>query len=243
MTASGSPSPSGSTTRELVADLDRLRAGVRERGRAWWFPLTLFGALVLLALPFHVQWSQPASESRSYGWPEVALVVAGGLDSPDPVLTGAYWLVALTAGYLGTGLYYRRHALATGLRRPVRWFVTLGLVLTLVVLPFRLLFVVLPIWRSTTALVVVLLTVLVLAVRERDSRLWTVTAVLAAVTVLVNLYNVENLLFRLGLEFSSNWASLPNVALPGLVLLVGGLLTRPRRPALPHSSSGPAVAA
>lgn len=231
-------SESSATARDLVADLDRLRTGVRERSRVWWFPLVLFGAVVLLALPFHVGWSEPVEGATSYGWPMALLVSAGGLDSPAPVLTGAYWLVGLSAGYVGTGLYYRRHALATGLRRPVRWFVALGLVLTLVVLPLRLLLVFLPLWRATTAVVVVLLTVLVLAVRERDRRLWAVTAVLAGVTGLVNAYNVENLLYRLGLDHSAWWASLPNVALPGLVLLVGGLLCRPGR----ATAAAPAVA-
>ena len=225
MTGSAHPVP---TPRDLVADLDRLRSGVRERSRLWWFPLALFGGLVLLALPFHVDWSGRGPRDVSYSWPLGALVTWAGIDSPAPLVTGTYWLVALTAGYIGTGLYYRRHALATGLRRPVRWFVGLGLALTLVVFPLRWVLFILPLWRTTSALVVVLLTVLVLAFRERDRWLWAVSAVLTVVTVLVNSYNVENVLFRLGLDYSSTWASLPNVALPGLVLLAGGLLGRPR---------------
>lgn len=229
MTGSAHPAPS---PRDLVADLERLRSGVRERSRLWWFPLTAFGALVLLALPFHVDWSGRAEPDVSYTGLTAFVVTAGGIDSPAPLLTGAYWLVALTAGYVATGLYYRRHALATGLRRPVRWFVTLGLLLTLLVLPLRFFFF-LPLWRTTAAVVVVLLTVLVLAVRERDGRLWAATAVLTVVTVVVNSYDTENLLIRLGLEHSSWWAALPNVALPGMVLLAGGLLARPRRAAAP----------
>jgi hypothetical protein len=225
MTESAHPVP---TPRDLVADLDRLRSGVRERSRVWWFPLALFGGLVLLSLPFHIGRTGVPQDDVGYGWPVAILANMGGIDSPSPVLTGAYWLVALTVGYVGTGLYYRRHALSTGLRRPVRWFVTLGLVLTLLVFPLRLFFLLLPLTRTTSAVVVILLTVLVLAVRERDARLWTITAVLAVVTVVVNSYNVENVLFRLGLDYSPSWASLPNVALPGLVLLAGGLLGRPR---------------
>ncbi|WP_448627547.1 hypothetical protein [Geodermatophilus sp. URMC 64] len=216
------------TPREIVADLDRLRARAREHSRLWWFPLALFGALVLLALPFHVDWSPgSAGDTSPSSWASVVLLTWGGIDSPAPVLTGLYWFAALVAGYVGTGLYYRRHALATGLRRPVRWFVTLGLLLTVFFLPVRVLLL-LPLWRTTSAVTVILATVVVLAVRERDRRLWTVTAVLAVVTVLVNAYNTENLLFRLGVPPPETWTVLPNVALPGLVLLAGGLLARPR---------------
>jgi hypothetical protein len=218
--------------RELVADLDRLRAATRERSRVWWFPLTLFGVLILLALPVHVDWSRGTADgetTRSF-WETLVVLTWGGVDSPQPVLTGLYWFLALAVGYVGTGLYYRRHALATGLRAPVRWFVTLGLLLTVFFLPVRVLLM-LPLWRTTSAVAIVLVTVLVLAVRERDRRLWAVTAVLAVVTVLVNAYNTENLLLRLGVPFDGWWTALPNVALPGLVLLLGGLAARPRRSA------------
>jgi hypothetical protein len=216
--------------RDLVADLDRLREATRERSRVWWFPLTVFGALILLALPLHVNWSPGTAETETTPsfWESLVVLTWGGLDSPHPVLTGLYWFVALTVGYVGTGLYYRRHALATGLRHPVRWFVTLGLLLTVLFLPLRVVLFMLPLWRTTAAVVVVTLTVLVLAVRERDRRLWAVTVVLAAVTVLVNAYNTENLLFRLGVPYDGWWTALPNVALPGLVLLIGGLAARPR---------------
>jgi hypothetical protein len=218
------------SARELVADLDRLRTRTRERSRAWWFPLVLFGALDLLALPFHVDWSSGAGgadDTTPSFWESLVVLTWGGMDSPAPLRTGLYWFAALTIGYVGTGLYYRRHALTTGLRRPVRWFVSLGLLLTVFFLPVRILLM-LPLWRTTSALVIVLVTVVVLAVRERDRRLWAVTGVLVLVTVLVNAYNVENVLFRLGVPYAEWWTALPNVALPGLVLLVGGLLARPR---------------
>lgn len=216
----------------LVADLDALRDRTRRHGQAWWFPLTVFGALVLLSLPLHVGWSRSPDGGTdvTYSFWESAVIWAwGAVGTPNAVLTGLYWFLALSVGYVLTGLFYRRHALATGLRRPVRWFVALGLAITVLLLPLKMLFWFIPLWRTTTALVIVLITVVVLAVRERDRVLWMVTAVLAVVTVVVNFYDVENLFFDLGVPFAVWWVNLPNVALPGLVLLAGGLIGLARR--------------
>ena len=65
----------------------------------------------------------------------------------------------------------------------------------------------------------------VLAWAERSRALTLIAAVYTATALLASLYDIENVLFRLGWNPAGNdWAltSLPNVLLPALVLLAAG---------------------
>jgi hypothetical protein len=79
--------------------------------------------------------------------------------------------------------------------------------------------------RGTFPLVIIAAGLWALAWAERSRALAVIAAVYTAAALLASLYNVENVLFRLGWNPSGQeWrlTSLPNVLLPALVLLVAG---------------------
>jgi hypothetical protein len=141
-----------------------------------------------------------------------------------------YWAAALTVGFVGSGLWYRREARRVGLRRPVRAFVLTGLVITvgLVILqavPFvgYLLF-----WvsvRGTLGIAVIAVALLVLARLERSGALSVVAVVFFGLAVVVSTYNLENLVFPWSV-IRGEWAGATAVVVPGLFLLVAGLVAR-----------------
>jgi hypothetical protein len=217
---------------DLLREVERLRARTRSTGRHWWFPLTLFGILVLLATPFYVSVLPDDTEGPIYTFVSPLAVAFGGMITDHPVATAVYWLTALIVGFVGSGLWYRRQGQRVGLRRPVLAFVVTGLVLTVgVVVIQELPFVGIPLYwvtaRGTVAIVVIALALLVLARLERTAGLAWISVAYLGVAVLVSTYNVENLLFRLGIPYGA-WAGTVAVVLPGLVLVVSGLVARSR---------------
>jgi hypothetical protein len=91
--------------------------------------------------------------------------------------------------------------------------------------------VVIPFWpddlvvRGTFPLVIIAAGLCALAWAERSRALAAIAAVYTGAALLASLYNVENVLFRLGWKpglGDSDLTSLPNLLLPALVLLVAG---------------------
>lgn len=214
----------------LLSEMEQLRVRTRRTGRSWWFPLTLFGVLVLGASPLYVPMGGDSTE-----WPESTFAILvvrsfAGLLTAYPVVTAIYWLTALAVGFVGSGLWYRRQAQRIGLRRPVLAFVLTGLLTTVVLvllqqvpaLAWPLFWVGL---RGTLAIIVIAVALLVLAWLERSSALTAVVIAFLGVAALVSTYNVENLLFVVGVPYGP-WANAVGVVLPGLVLLVSGLVAR-----------------
>ncbi len=79
--------------------------------------------------------------------------------------------------------------------------------------------------RGTFPFVIIAVGLWALAWAERSRALAVIAAVYTATALLASLYNVENLLFRLGWNPApGDWdlTSLPNVLLPALVLLAAG---------------------
>jgi hypothetical protein len=153
---------------------------------------------------------------------------------------GYYWLAALLAGLLLTLLWYRWNARRVGLQTPARGPVVTVAVLTGLALVIPLLSQLRsPRWlqslsvlwpgdlvlRGTFPLVIIAAGLWALAWAERSRAMAVIAAVYTATALLASLYNVENVLFRLGWNPSGQeWrlTSLPNVLLPALVLLVAG---------------------
>jgi hypothetical protein len=213
---------------ELLRELDRLRERPRSAGRSWWFPVTVFGAVLSLAAPIYAWEAAPVDDPSGFISPEV--VTFAGLLSSRPLLVAGYWLVGLTAGFVLSGLWYRREAERVGLRRPVLAFLLTGglTAVVLVVLgqmPFIGFFVMVVSARGTSAVVVVAVALIALARLERSTALTAIAVVFAGVTVLVSSYNVENLIADLGVPWGP-WALTVAVLLPGVVLLVAGLGAR-----------------
>lgn len=94
--------------------------------------------------------------------------------------------------------------------------------------------------RGTLAFLIIAVGLWVLVRAERSPGLAVIALAYTAAALLASLYNVENLLFRLGWNpadsrFGWDWTVLPDILLPALVLLVSGLgavlVQRLRRPA------------
>jgi hypothetical protein len=246
----GGPEPTGDENRqgpggqaELLGEMKMLRRRARAARHAYWFPLVLFGLLTCASVPFYILPSYPAG-SGGVTQRGLQLPILGGF----PGITvqrslGYYWLAALLAGLLLTLLWYRRNARRVGLQTPARGYVTTVAVLTMLALVIPLLsHVRSPHWlswlqylqvlwpgdlvvRGTFPFVIIAAGLWVLAWAERSRGLAVIAAVYTAAALLSSLYNIENVLFRLGWNPSGNdWSltSLPNVLLPALVLLATG---------------------
>jgi hypothetical protein len=238
----GTTEPEPAESAELLGELAGLRRRTRRARHAYWFPLILFGLLTCASVPFYSQPPVPAAGSRQSG---VTIYPPGGppmrlLGGGSPLVSGYlgyYWLAGLAAGLLLTLLWYRRNARRVGLATPARGYVITSAVLT------ALAFFLPPLsampalhwlgllWpgdlviRGTFPFVVIAIGLWVLAWAERSLALVTVAALYTAAALLTSLYNVENILFRLGWNPSGDQlrlTGLPNVLLPALVLLVAG---------------------
>lgn len=226
------PQDPGALLRDLRAD--RRRARLARHG--YWFPLVLFGVLTCASVPFYIL-PQPSSGSFSAGPLQSAylgglggLLVQGGL--------AYYWLAALLAGVAVTFAWYRWHGRHVGLRTPTWGYLVTGLTLTALALvipileekvqAFHGLWVLMPgdlLIRGTFPFVIIAIGLCVLAWAERSLALSAIAGVYLAIALLATLYDIENILFRLGWNPSpSQWqlTGLPNVLLPALVLLISG---------------------
>lgn len=229
---------------DVLGEMTALRRRARAVRHAYWFPLILFGVLTGASVPFYIQPLGPRG-----------LVIEGAQAGPQlPVLggfpgllvhryLGYYWLAALFAGLLLTLLWYRGNARRVGLQTPARSYVITVAVLTALALVIPLLSRVRsPHWlgwlqhlqvlwpadlvaRGTFPFVIIAAGLWALAWAERSRALTVIAAVYADTALLASLYNIENLLFRLGWNPAPrDWdlTSLPNVLLPALVLLAAG---------------------
>lgn len=108
---------SSETAKDLLGEADRARSKARAGRRGAWFPLSLFGALVLAAAPLYISREVATYADGSSMW------TSGGW------WVSLYWLIAIPLGYLACVRYYRRHADRTGVAGPVWPWVATGLVL------------------------------------------------------------------------------------------------------------------
>jgi hypothetical protein len=234
--SAGSPEP-GDVLRELAA----VRRRTRSARHAYWFPLVLFGVLTCAAAPLYVSAATPppgaSAAITGTGVLGGAPTVLGGMPAGGSgFYLGWYWLVALVGGYLLTLFWYRRHARKIGVQTPARGYIATGVVLTVLVVMLPLLSHFVPflrwlwpgdLWiRGTVAFLIIAAGLWILARAERSIALAITAAVYTGAAVLVSLYNVENLLFRMGWNPGhGDWSLtvLPGVLLPAVVLLVAGL--------------------
>jgi hypothetical protein len=236
----------------LLTDLARLRRQARAARHAYWFPLILFGLLTCGAAPLYVAAAAPPTASGAFtvgSWP---LLLGGRPIGMGTFYIGWYWAVALVGGYLLTLLWYRRHAGRAGVWTPARGYLVTGVVLTVLALAIPPLTRWLPVlslawqpfgdvWiRGTLAFLIIAIGLWVLARAERSRVLAVIALVYTGAALLASLYNVENILFRLGWNpgrsaFDWQLTALPNVLLPAAILLVAGcgafLAQRTRRSA------------
>ena len=121
---------------------------------------------------------------------------------------------------------------------PARSYLVTGVVLTVLVLAIPPLTRVVPglwlmwlpfgdVWiRGTLAFLIIAVGLWVLARAERSRALAVIALVYTGAALLSSLYNVENIVFRLGWNprgtFAWQLTALPNVLLPAVILLVAG---------------------
>jgi hypothetical protein len=234
---------------ELLGELRLLRRRTRVTRHAYWFPLVLFGVLICASAPFYLQPGGPAGSGQAAAVTGPSMPLLGGLSGfLVSRYLGYYWLTALFAGLLLTLLWYRRHARQVGLATPARGYIITSAVLTVLAFllpplsqlrPLRWLQVLWPgdlVIRGTFPFLIIAAGLWVLARAERSRPLAVIALIYTAAALLASLYNVENVLFRLGWTPSpGQWrlTSLPGVLLPALVLLVAGVsafaVQRPHR--------------
>lgn len=229
--------PAAGEPARLLGELAALRRRARSARHAYWLPLLLFGVLSCAAIPFYLM-GVPGSGSGT-GAVAVAsgpwLPLLGGKPLQGGFFLGYYWLVALVGGYLLCALWYRRHARIAGLQTPARGYVVTGVVLTALalLLPPLSLFPALH-WlslawpgdlviRGMFPFLIIAAGLWVLAWAERSTALAVTALVYTGAALLANLYDVENILYRLGWSPSGTWqVTVPNVLLPAAVLLIAG---------------------
>jgi hypothetical protein len=216
---------------ELLGELTRLRRQTRVTRHAYWFPLVLFGVLISASAPFYIQPGGPAVSGTVATASGPSMPLLGGFSG----YLGYYWLTALSAGLLLTMLWYRRHARQVGLATPARGYIITSAVLTVAafLLPplsqihwLRWLQVLWPgdlVIRGTFPFLIIAIGLGVLAWAEQSRALAATAAAYTATALVANLYDVENILPRLGWNgLPGNLTSLPNVLLPALVLVLAG---------------------
>jgi hypothetical protein len=238
------PGPAvGGGAGDLLGELSGLRRRARAARHAYWFPLVLFGVLTVASAPLYTT-AQPGVVPGQAA-PVTLLALGGGRHLGLPV----YWLFALTGGYWVSAAWYRWHARRAGVATPSRAFLVTGIALTAVsILAFAVPLTPLGISLIPRPLVlrgafpfgIIAVGLWVLARAERSRGLAVIAVVYTAAALLAALYNVENIVFRLGWvpgPGQYGLTALPGVLLTAVILLAAGLaalaLQRPGRRAGP----------
>jgi hypothetical protein len=221
---------------ELLGEVRAIRRSARLARHAYWFPLVLFGLLTCGSVPFYLRQfpvSGQATYFRSSGLVFLRSGYLGGYGLFEIVHGAAYyWLGGMLLGIVATVIWYRWRGNRVGLRTPARSYLITGLALVALALlipvvsgggsespltwPFDYVI------SDLFPLVLIGLGLCVLAWAERSTGLAAIATVYLALAVFVNLFILNNLLARLNWSLSPAAASLPNVLLPALVLLLSG---------------------
>ena len=220
----------------LLAEMRALRGRARAARHAYWFPLVVFGVLTCASVPFYIR---PRGNTGSSS----VLPYFGGFSPFISHAVAYYWLGALAGGLVITQGWYRWHARRAGIQTPSVAYLTTTFALTAAAASIPLLAQIrsphslrflgqlqrlypgdLTI-RGTFPFVLIAAGLLVLAWAERSRTLTAIAVLYAGSAVLSSLYDVENLTQRLGWNPPPGDQALPNILLPGLVLLVAGAVT------------------
>jgi hypothetical protein len=137
-----------------------------------------------------------------------------------------YWVVASIVAYLLTLWIARRQGYRRGVwvdRRPLVVAGALALAGAVVVVtawfaPGDLLI------RGNVPLLAIAVGIVVWAIRERRLGLWILAAVIVPLTLLANLYNMENVLFRFGVPYFDNADEVANLGTVAVVLIAASAI-------------------
>jgi hypothetical protein len=206
---------SPAAARRTVDEVTGLRRRTRRARQAFWFPLMVFGALILGSAPLY---SLPPPASIFDG-----VVVGNGYDplggelATDPHAASLFWLIGIPAAYLLTAAFYLWRGHRRGVRTTWRAYVVTGLglfavvALLLVNLPrkvpgrrfFLNVFHHLPgdlVIRGLIPLLAIAVGFMILSLAERSWALGLFAVVFFAVALTANLYDMSNVADRLALR-------------------------------------------
>ena len=210
-----------------TGDVKQLRRRTRVARGTPWFPLTLFGMLVLGSTPLYATPTASCPPSQEYCMETVppspfsGLLFLGGFTT-NPTAVAIFWLIAGPLAYLATAAFYQTRAQRRGVALSTSTYLATGLGLLTVLLvttwvgvfPFGNFII-----RGLTPLITVAIGLFALARSERSWPLAGFAAVFFALVLVANLYDMENLTYRLGL----GWHGLQvNVLVLGAVLVLAG---------------------
>jgi hypothetical protein len=224
--------------------VEELRLRTRLARNVHWFVLVVFGLLTLGAMPFYLQNVQsPSSPDCHPSGPGgfVCRVVSthdplGGAFNPQGSSFGLnrwatlYWVIAITVGFALVLVYYRRRSMSLGVQGRIWPTVLVGGGLFFLGVYGNRQGARLPVpdaWiRGTGVVVVIAIGLGVLALLERNTVLGLFTLAFFGLALLSTLYDDANLFQRVGMGglFDGSGAELPNLLLPGLFMLLGGLV-------------------
>jgi hypothetical protein len=213
-----------------------------------WFALVVFGFVVLFAMVFY---HYPGLTASSLGCHTFANgsgftcravsitrgVFGSGLGSPtsppiDHVSPWAttYWVVSIFIGIATVVGFYWMRARSSGVAGRIWPFATVGVgVLVLAVASRGWITFKIPadFWiRGMQPLLVIAIGLIALAITERSRAFLLYVVGFLGLALLSCLYDVSNLFVRLGIgsTWNGNIEALPNLILPGLYLLIGGVV-------------------
>jgi hypothetical protein len=221
-----------STTRELTR-----RVRLTQRGA--WFPLLVFAAVTVGAIPFNRYGPHPIHCTSSRGGGHVCIAYSA--------LGLWYWPVALLAAYVAISWFYLHRAHQRGVGTRVQPYVVVGAVLALLTTAWALWVYAHPAFLAETLRIgsaqpatfldriaspagAIGLALLLLAWIERS---WALLALTVVYLV------VQTSTVGIGARFShpTPWAFLPHLLADCAVLLIGGIIL-----ALIHRAQGPSTA-
>ncbi|MHB1475560.1 MAG: hypothetical protein ACYDDU_18110 [Dermatophilaceae bacterium] len=223
-----------------IDDVLVLQSRTRRARRGLWFPLVLFGLVILASTPLYVSPmmtpapafltpdvpSSPSTFAGNGGYSGLLGFSPGGMFSFSPLMVTVFWLVATPVGYVLTAGFYWLQARRRGVATSIRAYVLtgLGLFALLVATSTPVVRVSFPgdlTIRGLTPLIAVALGLFVLARVERSWALLAFAVPFLALSVAANLYNMENVVYRLGLGSAGPEV---NVIVVGSVLLLAGVI-------------------
>lgn len=222
---------------QILDSLQEISRETRHVRHSYWFPLMLFGAVILGALPFYYY-----SLGNYGGRPGPVSVIDrfgfGAGDANHPWGAALFWLISVPLAYVLVAVFYKVRANRTGVQGRVWPFVVTGLVLFAMLLASAPGVVVLlhaPRWlvswqgqihqlysRGLTPIIVISIALFVLARLERSWGLFWIAMAFFPIAILANLYNIENAFQRVN-WIVPGWAA--NLAVPGGFLVFFGAVS------------------
>lgn len=223
-----------------IDDVSELQSRTRRARRGLWFPLVLFGLVILASTPLYVNPtitptpafltpdvpSSPSTFTGNGGDSGLLGFSPGGMFSFSPLMVTVFWLVAGPMGYVLTAGFYWLQARRRGVATSIRAYVLTGLGLFVLLVAISTPLIPVPVHgnllvRGLTPLLAVALGLFVLARVERSWALLAFAVPFLALCVTANLYDMENVVYRLGLGPAGPEV---NVIVVGSVLLLAGVV-------------------